>query len=388
MKNFQSKNRVTFIKQQLYFVVIVITISVAGCKKELVSPSSENQLISAEKSDNGHPHIVVKTGASIQAAIDTANSGTIIFIQSGTYSEAIHVDKAGIQLIGMEEDGKEIILQNPGDEENGIEVTATGIGFVLKNLTVQNFEENGVLLTGVDNFILDHVKAVNNKEYGLFPIFCHNGVISNCSATGSSDTGIYVGQSSDIDVEHNTAFANVSGFEIENCTNVNASFNESYDNAGGLLVFLLPGLKVKTATNISVIKNYIHDNNRVNFSNPEGGFEFFLPTGSGILVVGADNTTIEKNTISHNNFVGIATVSTLIIGSLAGLPPEAFADIEPNPDGAKIIENTLTQNGSAAPPGLPLPAADILWDGSGTNNCWSRNVFTTSYPSVLPVCNQ
>ena len=57
------------------------------------------------------------------------------------------------------------------------------------------------------------------------------------------------------------------------------------------------------------------------------------------------------------------------------------------PDGAKIIENTLTQNGSAAPPGLPLPAADLLWDGSGTNNCWSKNIYTTSYPSAFPVCN-
>ena len=387
MKKFQSKKTTTIITRQICLMLAVITISFASCKKAMEAQSEEKQLTSAEKTANGMPHIVVKSGSSIQAAVDAANTGTIIFIQPCIYNEAIHVNKAGIQLVGMNEKSKEIIIQNPGDEENGIEVTSNGNGFVLKNVTVQNFKDNGVLLTGVDNFILDHVKAINNKEYGLFPVFCHHGVISHCSATGSSDTGIYVGQSTDINVQYNTAFANVSGFEIENCTNVNASFNESYDNAGGLLVFLLPGLKVKSASNISVMKNYIHDNNRANFSTPQGGFEFFVPTGSGILVVGADNTTIQKNIISHNNFVGVATVSTLIIGSLAGLPPEAFADIEPNPDGAKITENTLTQNGSAAPPGLPLPAADLLWDGSGTNNCWSKNIYTTSYPSAFPVCN-
>ncbi len=387
MKKFQSKNKTTIISNQWYLLIALLTISFVSCKKEMAPISNENEKVSAEKSINGGPHVVVKNGESIQSAIDAAAAGTIIFIKSGTYSEAVHVEKPGIQLIGMNEGGRAVIIQNPGTEENGIEVTSNGAGFVLKNVTVQNFKENGVLLTGVDNFILDHVTAINNKEYGLFPVFCHHGVIKYCSATGSSDTGIYVGQSTDISVQYNVAFANVSGFEIENCTNVEASFNESYDNTGGLLVFLLPGLTVKTASAISVIKNYIHDNNRPNFSTPAGGFEFFVPTGSGILVVGADNTTIQKNRISHNNFVGVATVSTLIIGSLAGLPPEAFADIEPNPDGARITENTLTQNGSAAPAGLPLPAADFLWDGSGTNNCWSNNVYTTSYPGALPVCN-
>lgn len=387
MKKLHSKTKTGLIARQRFFLLALIIISLASCKKELVSPERENQLTSVEKSANGQPHVVVKAGASIQAAIDAASAGTIIFLQPGTYSEAIHVDKAGIQLIGMNEDNKAIIIQNPGDEENGIEVSTTGSGFVLKNVTVQNFEENGVLLTGVDHFVLEHVKAINNKEYGLFPVFCHNGTIAYCSATGSSDTGIYVGQSTDINVENNIAFANVSGFEIENCTNVTASFNEAYDNAGGLLVFLLPGLTIKTAANITITKNYIHDNNRPNFSTPAGGFEFFVPTGSGILLVGADNTTIEKNRITHNNFVGVATVSTLIIGSLAGLPPEAFANIEPNPDGARIIGNVLTQNGSVAPAGLPLPPADFLWDGSGFNNCWSRNVYSTSIPAALPGCN-
>lgn len=387
MKKFQSKNKTTIISNQWYLLIALLTISFVSCKKEMAPISDEDEKVSAEKSINGGPHVVVKNGESIQSAIDAAAAGTIIFIKSGTYSEAVHVEKPGIQLIGMNEGGRAVIIQNPGTEENGIEVTSNGAGFVLKNVTVQNFKENGVLLTGVDNFILDHVTAINNKEYGLFPVFCHHGVIKYCSATGSSDTGIYVGQSTDISVQYNVAFANVSGFEIENCTNVEASFNESYDNTGGLLVFLLPGLTVKTASAISVIKNYIHDNNRPNFSTPAGGFEFFVPTGSGILVVGADNTTIQKNRISHNNFVGVATVSTLIIGSLAGLPAEAFADIEPNPDGTRITENTLTQNGSAAPAGLPLPAADFLWDGSGTNNCWSNNVYTTSFPGALPVCN-
>jgi hypothetical protein len=140
-----------------------------------------------------------------------------------------------------------------------------------------------------------------------------------------------------IKVQFNEAYENVSGFEIENCTDVDASWNESYNNTAGLLVFLLPGLQVKSSSNILVAHNKIHDNNHVNFAPPDGGFEVYIPQGTGILLLGADNTTIEHNTIGNNNFVGIATVSTLVLGALAGIPPEAFADIEPNPDGTRLF---------------------------------------------------
>jgi hypothetical protein len=155
----------------------------------------------------------------------------------------------------------------------------------------------------------------------------------------------------------------------------------------GILCVLLPGLTVKESSNILITENNIENNNHVNFADPEGGFEAFVPSGAGILLVGADNATIKNNKITNNNFTGIATVSTVILGALAGLPPEAFADIEPNPDGAKITNNIVSNNGSAPPVGLPLPGVDLLWDGNGTNNCWKNNTHSSEYPSPLPSCN-
>jgi hypothetical protein len=29
---------------------------------------------------------------------------------------------------------------------------------------------------------------------------------------------------------------------------------------------------------------------------------------------------------------------------------------------------------------------DLAWDGTGSDNCWSRNVFDTSFPPSLPEC--
>ena len=142
---------------------------------------------------------------------------------------------------------------------------------------------------------------------------------------------------------------------------------------------------MKTSSNISVSENHVMNNNHVNFAEP-GGFEFFIPSGSGILLIGTDNALVEDNKVKDNKTVGIATVSSLILSVIAGIPPEAFADIEPNPDAVKVIGNNLSNNGMAPPPDFPFPGADLSWDQSGTDNCWQKNKFTTSFPSVLPSC--
>ncbi len=368
-----------------FIIILAFTIAAlfTGCVKDYSPPCKDNDFTKGKNKT-----VVVHEGGSIQAAVDAASPGTIILIEPGTYDGEIEIDKAGIQLIGKTCFAFEkVIIKNPGDEDCGIMVHKGGDGFVLKNVTVQGFEENGVYLEYIDNFLLSHVVAIDNDEYGLYPVFCTNGLIEYCSATGSSDTGIYVGQSESVAMQYNEAYGNVNGIEIENCTKVAAIKNHSYDNVCGILVVLLPGLTVKASANVLVSENNIENNNHVNFADPAGGFEAFVPSGAGILLVGVDNVTVEKNKISNNNFVGVATVSTVILGALAGLPPEAFGDIEPNADGAKIIDNALVNNGSAPPAGLPLPGVDLLWDGNGVNNCWKNNTYTTAYPSPLPVCN-
>lgn len=352
-----------------------------GCKRDFPSPCHDGD------SFNGKARsIIVHEGGSIQAAVDAAAPGATIFIEPGTYNEAIVVNKSGIHLIGSScFPSEKVIIQNPADSANGITVQDGGDGFVLKNVTVQNFKVNGVFLLNVGNFLLSQVVANNNGSDGLFMSLCKNGVVEFCSATGNPDTGISIDQSDDVAIQNNQSHGNVIGLEAENSTRIAILKNHSYDNVAGLILDLIPGLTIKTSSDVSVEDNNFENNNHISFAT--GGFEAVVPSGSGILLVGVDNVTIKNNKISNNNFTGIATVSTLILGALAGLPPAAFADIEPNPDGAKIIGNSLVNNGTAPPAGLPLPGVDLLWDGSGTNNCWKNNTFTTSYPSPLPVCN-
>ncbi len=337
--------------------------------------------------NNGKADIVVHKNESIQAAVNAAKPGMLINIEPGTYAEAVTVTQAGIRIVGLtSSNGEGVVIQNPGDVETGITVVQGADGFSLENITLQNFEENGILLTGINGFHISHVHAVNNGEYGIFPVFCSHGIIEHCTANGHADTGIYVGQSSDVVIRLNKVFENVNGIESENSDNIVITFNECHDNTLGIFADLLPGLKITSSKNIQIISNIVKENNHPNFS-PPGDLAAVVPSGIGILVLGTDQTTVEKNLVTGNNFTGIVVFSTLVLGTLAGLPPEAFADIEPNPDNAKIVANIVSKNGLFPPTlPIPLPGVDLLWDGSGSGNCWSANIFKTSYPSPLPKC--
>ena len=369
-----------FKTQKVWLITSAVVFSIIGCKKEQYTQTNQT----ASDLSNAKANITVHAGESIQAAVDAAEAGWLIKIEPGTYSESITVNKAGIKLVGTDQAG--VIIQNPGDEEDGIIVGDAGDGFTLQNVTVKDFEENGVVLDSVDNFRISHVTAIDNGEYGIFPVFSSHGVIDHCTVSGHTDTGIYVGQSSDVSMEYNTATANVNGLEVENSSNVRVTNNQAYDNVCGILIDLLPQKEIKTASNIYVAGNNVFKNNHENFGE-EGSLESVVPSGLGILVLGADQTTIENNTVTGNNFSGITVFSTLVLVALGGATIDQF-DMEPNPDGTRVVDNVVQKNGGAPPVlDIPLPGVDLLWDGSGTDNCWSNNKFKTSYTSPLPACN-
>ncbi len=330
----------------------------------------------------GIPDIVVYPGESIQAAVDAAPPGATIAIRPGTYAGGIVVEKEGIKIIGNAEHGEAVVIDNTGGDMNGINVRPGSHGFSLVNVTLRGFERNGIFLRGVEGFLLSRITADNNGQYGLYPVFS-SGVIERSSATGHEDAGIYVGQSSDVTVRASRAFGNVIGFEISNSARVKLLASEAYGNSTGILVALLPGRTISSNRDILLSGNIVRDNNLPNFAT--GGLSAAVPSGSGILVVGSDLVKVESNEVTGNSFVGIGVASSALLVALAGLPPDVLSGIEPDPDRVRVRANQVTGNGSASP--FPfLPAADLFWDGTGSRNCWTANVFTSSVPGALPPC--
>ncbi len=354
--------------------------------------------------------IRVTRGHSIQAAVDRANPGDKVLVQRGTYHEtgqscpsepartcAVVITEDGITLQGRSPNG--VVLEVNGDQDEGIAVGKSSDpscltdasqrvnGSLIRAITVKGFGDDGVFLYCVDNWRVTEVKAIDNAEYGIFPSHVGAGRLDHSFASGSNDTGHYVGQSHDVRIDHNIAQDNVSGIEIENSTRVRADHNESTGNTGGILSFTLPFLDVNFNSDNQIDNNYVHDNNRANTCLDPSDAVCGVPVGTGILLLAADSNTVKENVVTGNDSFGVA-VANFCLGT--NTPPEicALLDIQPDSDDAHIIDNTVTGNGGNPDPIRlnPVFAVDLAWDTTGTGNCWSGNDFGTSFPDPLPPC--
>jgi parallel beta-helix repeat protein len=217
------------------------------------------------------------------------------------------------------------------------------------------------------------------------------GLIDHCTASGSNDTGIYVGQSHDVVIRNSVAHDNVNGFEIENSSNVRAVRNNAFDNTVGILVDLLPSAvvavpgytPVESSTGNRIAFNRVFANNRPNSASP-GDLAAVEPGGSGIVVVGGNHTTVQLNDVFANAFGGIVLLSGTDLIQLAPGTPGYPKGVDSNPNNTLIQKNTLDLNGFTPPTaGFPLPS-DLIWTGGGSNNHWRANHYTSSFPKQLP----
>jgi hypothetical protein len=93
----------------LLAIAFTIMTVFTGCKRDFPPPCHEGDSFTGKGRG-----IIVHKGGSIQAAVDAAAPGETIFIEAGTYNEAIVVNKSGIHLIGSSCFGSEkVIIQNP-----------------------------------------------------------------------------------------------------------------------------------------------------------------------------------------------------------------------------------------------------------------------------------
>jgi parallel beta-helix repeat protein len=186
---------------------------------------------------------------------------------------------------------------------------------------------------------------------------------------GSSDAGVYVGQSKNVVVRNNRAEYNVAGIEIENTFDADVYDNVATNNTGGILVFNMPNLS-QPGARTRVFRNKVYDNNTKNFGVP-GTAVAGIPAGSGIVINANDEVEIFDNEITGNktgNIIIASVFSTEL--SKDGMS----ADFDPYPESIYIYGNRMADGGKN-PDGLEFQALklamfgptgalpDILWDG-------------------------
>jgi len=335
-----------------------------------------------------HPNMEVKPAVivvttTIQAAVDAANPGDTVRVPPGIYHENVLVAKDNITIKGQSGailDGTGL-LGNSGITVRPSSPSARISGFRLTGLQIQNYSRNGVILIRVDNYEIENGKYINNEEYGIFPIRSSHGLIRSNQVSGSNDTGIYIGQSNDAIIRNNQVSDCTVGIEVEVSSNVSVQDNKVLDNTIGISAIVLPGLSVTETANIQVIRNLVIRNNRPNPVTDPTEILSQLPSGAGLMLIGVDNAIVTDNKVLENNSVGIAVFQ--VPPALAVLDPR----IDPFPDHNQLNGNVVLSNGSNPDPKIaPFPPSDLIWDFSGMGNCWSDDVYKTSFPNPLPAC--
>ncbi len=199
--------------------------------------------------------IVVRDGESIQDAVVAASPGAVIKVMPGTYKETVYIDKDNITLSGVIEQGKYPVLEGEGLRNDAI--LYSGNGVTIENLYITHYKGNGVMGQAGNNFIIRNNYIVDTGVYGIFPQLGKNGIVSHNIVSGIEDAAIYVGMSDNVDVVFNQVFDSVAGIEIENSRHALVESNYVYNNTGGILAFITPGLPIKSCGDVLIRNNFI-----------------------------------------------------------------------------------------------------------------------------------
>jgi parallel beta-helix repeat protein len=260
---------------------------------------------------------------SLQTQMISVTNGDTIVLPEGHYmfTKGLLMDgKRGILIKGQGMDKTILSFKNQTEGAQGMMITNSQ-DIVLEDFTVEDAKGDNIKVSDTYGISFRRIRSSwsggpsnANGAYALYPVLCKHVLIEECETIGSSDAGIYVGQSDSVIIRDNKAYWNVAGIESENSRWVEIYGNEAYDNSGGLLIFDLPGL-TQYGHSTHVHDNNIHDNNHENFATP-GNVVASVPAGTGVLILATHDLEMVNNKISNNTTIGTGIVSYEMVAAL------------------------------------------------------------------------
>ena len=273
----------------------------------------------------------------LQEALILAEPGDEIVLEAGRFSLtdglSLDVDNVTVRGQGMDQS----ILDFSGQQGAGEGLLVTSDNVVLREFGIEDSKGDGIKSKGADNIVYYKLRVEwtrgphpENGAYAIYPVESTNVLVDSVTTIGSSDAGIYVGQSKNIIVRNSVAKYNVAGIEIENSYGADVYNNLAVNNTGGILVFDLPDIPQQGGRDVRVFKNIVVDNNTPNFA-PEGNIVASVPTGMGVMVMSHYNVEVFQNVLAEN-----ATGNVLIV---AYSNETEDADYNPYPINVLVTDN-------------------------------------------------
>lgn len=373
---------------------VTVLSALTACGHDPASPDPQGTTPSGPRASGPVTINVPEDQPTISKAVAAAREGDLVLVHPGTYQETVTVETPGITLRGT--DRNRVVIDGDLIRSDGVVVTAAGVS--VQNLTVRDHLQNGVLVTGMvsesgiyshahsgetageshdgaeghsnyerldpekfpplQGFQVDHVTAINNGLYGIYAFDAQHGLITDSYASGSADSGIYVGQCQPCEtvVRGNVMERNAVGFEDANAggnlyvvgnrmvgNRIGATMNSDHQEA------FVPQRGVVFAGNLVSANS-----EAATPSQADGGF------GIGLGIAGGTENRVLRNRFVQHPAVGV------LLTSNDDLPP---------------VANTVEGNVFGS------NRTDIVYAASdrspGKANCFADNELSSAAPPAL-----
>jgi hypothetical protein len=242
----------------------------------------------------------------------------------------------------------------------------------------RGYKANGFFFTNLNGYTMNHLIARQTGVYGLYAFNTIGGAIKNSEAYYVNDGAFYIGQTPPQAKPVRTIVRNVSGwgsplgFSATNMRYVTITRSRFFNNAAGIVPNALDSEKFPPPEDNEIIDNDIFWNNldyhtgHPPFAVRKDATAALVPVGTGVLLLGGRGNRIENNRIHGNYLGGVAAIEGILLKE----HPEA-----------KELQRNVVRNNQFGMGGADANGRDLVYDGSGTDNCFSLDGVNSTFPA-------
>jgi hypothetical protein len=291
--------------------------------------------------------------------------GDLVLIAKGVYHEAVDVktpcitirgeDRMGVQLDGRDASGKPVL-------PNAFYVEANAV--IIENMTAHHYQGNGFFWKGVTGYRGSYLTAYDLGDYGIYARTSTRGEFDHSLASGSPDSGFYIGECFPCDALITDVRSEWNGLGYSG-TNAGGNLvikNSVWTkNAAGIVPNTLLSEGLAPQRGATIIDNEISDNN--NEDAPAFPDERTV-LGVGVGLMAGNQNYVARNHIDDQDLYGVLVGGIITKGQ--------FFVASRN-----VVEQNSIERSGVADLALSAP--------TGPDNCFADNKAKTTLPPLLEV---